>query len=83
MTRLAILLHRVSRIWVGRRREVPPLNEAIKKLLPQQRRLLNLAFFREMTCEELAIDAGLQESTVKSLMSSTMSLLRKELADDA
>jgi RNA polymerase sigma factor (sigma-70 family) len=58
-----------------------PLNEAIKRLPPRQRQLLNLAFFREMTHEQLADHTGTQESTVRSLMRHTMALLRDGLTD--
>jgi RNA polymerase sigma-70 factor (ECF subfamily) len=60
-----------------------PLQAAIEKLRPRQRLLLNLAFFRGMTYEQLATHTGLRVRTVSQLMRNTMATLREELTDAA
>jgi RNA polymerase sigma-70 factor (ECF subfamily) len=55
------------------------IQAALAKLRPRQRQLLNMAFFGGLTYEGLASKTGLAPGAVKSLMDTTMVLLREEL----
>jgi RNA polymerase sigma-70 factor (ECF subfamily) len=55
------------------------LHAAIGRLLPLQRQLLGLAFFRGLTHLELAEHTGLPLGTVKSTLRRTLASLREEL----
>jgi RNA polymerase sigma factor (sigma-70 family) len=55
------------------------LHAAIVRLKPQQRQLLSLAYFCEMSHAELAAHTGLPLGTVKSSMRRSLLVLRAEL----
>jgi RNA polymerase sigma factor (sigma-70 family) len=55
------------------------LHGAIQRLQPQQRQLLSLAYFRDMSHAELAAHTGLALGTVKSCMRRTLLVLRADL----
>jgi RNA polymerase sigma factor (sigma-70 family) len=55
------------------------LHAAMQRLNPQQRQLLSLAFFRDLSHGELAAHTGLPLGTVKSTLRRTLATLREDL----
>ena len=55
------------------------LHAAIAKLLPEQRQLLGMAFFRGLTHTEIAAEAHLPLGTIKSQIRRALATLREEL----
>jgi RNA polymerase sigma factor (sigma-70 family) len=60
-------------------RQNTELHSAMQRLSAQQRQLLSLAFFRDLTHAELAVHTGLPLGTVKSTMRRTLAMLREDL----
>lgn len=57
------------------------LQIALGRLAPQQRQLIALAFFRDMSHQEIAASTGLALGTVKSHIRRGIALLRETLGD--
>jgi RNA polymerase sigma factor (sigma-70 family) len=60
-------------------RQNAALHKALNRLRPQQRQLLSLAFFCDLSHAELAAHTGLPLGTVKSQLRRTLASLRKDL----
>jgi RNA polymerase sigma factor (sigma-70 family) len=58
------------------------LHAAMQRLSPQQRQLLSLAFFGDLSHSELALHTGLPLGTVKSTLRRTLVMLREDLGGE-
>jgi RNA polymerase sigma-70 factor (ECF subfamily) len=67
----------VASVWTDQRRE--RLRREMEQLSPEQRQVLDLAFFRGMTQSEIAAATGIPLGTVKTRTLLAMKKLRKAL----
>jgi RNA polymerase sigma factor (sigma-70 family) len=63
-------------------RQNAALHAAIERLKPQQRQLLSLAYFCDMSHQELANHTGIPLGTVKSTLRRTLAMLREDLGHE-
>ena len=70
----------VRSVWMEQRRE--KLRQVLQRLPPEQREVLDLAFYRGMTQSEIAAATGIPLGTVKTRTLLAMRKLRKALKDE-